>query len=342
MSAVSRSLPAMAGFGQDIGRDLVEVSDDPDVLDTTGRWAVVQTFEGGLRCARFANWSHAPAEASEVGVWSGPGKQSWRTSLSRDAFLAGVGQIRAEIAAGSVYQVNLCRTISAELKHPGKADPVALAQRIQSGNPAPFAGFLRLPNYGVVTASPELFLARDGAAVHTGPIKGTGLNLAAMGAKDHAENIMIVDLMRNDLAKICEPGSIQVPRLVHPEEHPGLVHLVSDIIGNLRPGASWRQIFQALAPAGSVSGAPKQAALGVIQDLEPAPRGPYCGVIGWVDADNQTARLAVGIRTFWLESGPMLRFGTGAGITWGSDPESEWEETELKARRLLSLAQAVG
>ncbi|MCH9816077.1 MAG: anthranilate synthase component I family protein [Actinomycetia bacterium] len=342
MSAFSRTLPAIAGFGPQIGRDLLEMSDDPAVLDTTGRWAVVQTFEGKLRCARFANWSQSPPETHEIGVWSGPQMQSWQTSLDRATFLAGVREIRSRIAAGSVYQVNLCRTISADLEHPDLADPLALAQRVQSGNPAPFAGFLRLPGCGVVTASPELFLARDGAAVQTGPIKGTGLNRAAMGAKDHAENIMIVDLMRNDLAQICEPGSIQVPRLVHPEEHPGLVHLVSDIIGNLRPEATWAQILQALAPAGSVSGAPKHAALGVISALEPVPRGPYCGVIGWVDADTQTARLAVGIRTFWLEPDARLRFGTGAGITWGSDPESEWEETELKARRLLSLAQAVG
>ena len=148
---------------------------------------------------------------------------------------------------------------------------------------------------------------------------------------------MIVDLVRNDLGRICETGSVTVPQLMVVEEHPGLFHLVSNIEGVLVGDASWENIFEALFPAGSVTGAPKLAALNSIATLEPAARGPYCGAFGWIDADNGTAELAVAIRTFWFEH-DQIRFGTGAGITWGSDPAAEWRETELKAQRLMALA----
>jgi para-aminobenzoate synthetase component 1 len=130
---------------------------------------------------------------------------------------------------------------------------------------------------------------------------------------------------------------VEVTALLSVEAHPGLVHLVSTVSGRLADGAGWVDLLAATSPPGSVSGAPKASALHAVADLEPAPRGPYCGGIGWVDADAGTGCLAVGIRTFWWDDG-YLRFGTGAGITWGSDPDAEWEETRLKARRLIGLA----
>jgi len=148
---------------------------------------------------------------------------------------------------------------------------------------------------------------------------------------------MIVDLVRNDLQRICRPGTVVVSELLGVHEHPGLVHLESTVEGTLSPKTGWAEILAALAPAGSISGAPKSTALQAIGDLETSPRGPYCGGIGWIDADRRRACLAVGIRTFWWD-GPLLRFGTGAGITWGSDPAAEWDETELKAGRLIGLA----
>ena len=198
---------------------------------------------------------------------------------------------------------------------------------------------MRLPNLGVVTASPELFLARSGSILTSGPIKGTGATSADISDKDRAENVMIVDLMRNDLARVCRPGTVRVPSFLELEHHPGLVHLVSHVSGQLHDKLSWSAILNALAPAGSVSGAPKLAALAAIAELEPISRGPYCGAVGWVDADRRVAELAVGIRTFWLKDGE-IRFGTGAGITWGSNPTAEWEETVLKARILLRLASS--
>jgi para-aminobenzoate synthetase component 1 len=152
---------------------------------------------------------------------------------------------------------------------------------------------------------------------------------------------MIVDLIRNDLGQVCQSGSVKVIDLLRLEEHPGLVHLVSDVEGTLPSDAGWLKIFNALSPPGSVSGAPKSSALEVIQRLENSARGIYCGGFGWVNAENSTAELAVGIRTFWQETNvdsKSLHFGTGAGITWASDPEGEWHETELKASRLLSIA----
>jgi len=140
-------------------------------------------------------------------------------------------------------------------------------------------------------------------------------------------------LMRNDFGQICKSGSVEVPRLLATEEHPGLQHLVSDVHGELLDEISWSQIFRALSPPGSVSGAPKSSATQVISENE-NDRGPYCGALGWVQGDQ--AVLSVAIRIFWKDSG--INFGTGAGITWGSDSRAEWEETQLKARRLISIA----
>jgi para-aminobenzoate synthetase component I len=147
--------------------------------------------------------------------------------------------------------------------------------------------------------------------------------------------VMIVDLVRNDLGAVARTGSVEVTELCVREEHPGIAHLVSTVTGQLRDGVTWPQIFAASFPPGSVSGAPKSAALKIIDRLEPGPRGPYCGAVGWVDADAGAASLGVGIRSFWWQDG-TINLGTGAGITWSSDPESEWRETELKAAHLLA------
>jgi para-aminobenzoate synthetase component 1 len=342
-------LPPIARFGGLVASDLRDVTADPGALDSAGFWAVAVDFEGRTVCARFGDVR--PAPAADPRAWHGPAPETWTSSLDRDAYQAGVRAVRDRIATGAVYQVNLCRVLSAPLDPDGPHDIDALGAALAHGNPAPYAGTIRLPAHGVeiATASPELFLRRGGRAgrtVESGPIKGTARTADGFLAKDRAENVMIVDLVRNDLGRVCTTGSVTVPALCAVEPHPGLVHLVSTVRGQLRPDAGWPELLAAAFPPGSVTGAPKSSALQVVAELETAPRGPYCGAVGWVDADRRTAQLAVGIRTFWIDrtgpGGPVLRFGTGAGITWGSDPAGEWAETELKAARLLAVASGEG
>lgn len=347
--------PPLARFGRLRATGLRDVTTDPAALDSSGWWAAVADFEGGLVCARFDDVREEAAPAR--GPWHGPSPHAWTGSLDRAGYTAGVRRIRERIAAGEVYQANLCRVLTAPLT-PGRApespsvhpparsapDIDALGALLERGNPAPYAGTVRLPAHGVevATASPELYLRRTGRTVTSGPIKGTARTAAELLEKDRAENVMIVDLVRNDLGRVVTTGSVTVPALCSVEAHPGLVHLVSTVRGELPCGSGWAELLRGTFPPGSVTGAPKSSALRLIDELEPVPRGPYCGGIGWVDADRGRGELAVGIRTFWIEreapGGPVLRFGTGAGITWGSDPEREWAETELKASRLLAVA----
>jgi para-aminobenzoate synthetase component 1 len=330
--------PPLAVVGGRLLTDLVDVTSDLAALDRAGRWAVMLPFEGEPVLARFATSRPAPPWPGRPWPGLAPGAR-WRTSLDEDRFRAGVTEIRARIAAGDVYQVNLTRRLSTSL--PEEADVAALGAALAIGNPAPFSAVLRLPDHGVhvASASPERFLQRDGRTIWSSPIKGTAATAGALLDKDRAENVMIVDLVRNDLGRVCEWGSVTVPALCALEAHPGLVHLVSTVEGRLRPDVGWAEILAATFPPGSVTGAPKLAALEVIDALEPVPRGPYCGALGWVDADRGTASLNVAIRTFWFAEGE-LHFGTGGGITWGSDPAGEWDETVLKAANLLSVVSS--
>jgi para-aminobenzoate synthetase component 1 len=324
----------VAAVGGRLLTELVDVTDDVAALDGTGTWAVVLPFDGPPLCARFAR--SRPQVGRPARAWPGaPGP--WSSSLDQPAFEAGVTAVREAIAAGDVYQVNLTRRLSAPL--PPGADPLALGSALALGNPAPHAAVVRLPALGVAlaSASPERFLRRDGDRVASSPIKGTAASADGFTGKDRAENVMIVDLVRNDLGRVCEYGTVEVPALCAVEEHPGLVHLVSTVTGRLRPGVGWPELLDATFPPGSVTGAPKLAALAAIRRLEPVPRGPYCGAVGWVDADRRAGDLNVAIRTFWFDEG-RIHFGTGGAVTWDSDPTREWAETELKAARLLEVA----
>jgi para-aminobenzoate synthetase component 1 len=355
-----------AWFGGVHAYDAVECIDvlaQPERLTEPGFWAVVGEFEGTARAWRFAQVDRSPRGTQEragvAGGWHGPPATSWTSSLDQPGYEAAVGRVREAVRAGQVYQANICRVMAAPLSHGGREpDAWALASLLDAGNPAPFAGGVHVPGttrvepVWVVSASPELFLRIQEGAVTSSPIKGTAVTAGGLTAKDEAENVMITDLMRNDLQRICLPGTVEVTSLLAIEVHPGLVHLVSTVRGILDPRLDrspdlWTRVLAATFPPGSVSGAPKQAALELIACLEPVERGPYCGAVGWVEVDDAgsvRAELAVGIRTFWWRGdgpdGGTLRFGTGAGITWGSDPRAEWHETELKARRLVGLASA--
>jgi para-aminobenzoate synthetase component I len=297
-----------------------------------------------------------PAEHAR---WRGPRPSAWSSSLTRGQYVAAVERVRDAVREGDVYQANVCRVLSAPWGDVrDEPDAQALADVLAVGNPAPFAGYVQVPVGGhgepvwVVTASPELFLRIEDDVVTSAPIKGTARTRDGLSAKDVAENVMITDLVRNDLQHVCRPGTVEVTTLLGVQEHPGLVHLVSTVQGRLTEevatGADgWGRILAATYPPGSVSGAPKSSALTLIDALEPVPRGPYCGLVGWVHVGDDgalRAELAVGIRTFWWTADDRgrgtLRFGTGAGITWGSDAATEWAETELKAERLVGLASS--
>jgi para-aminobenzoate synthetase component 1 len=342
---------AVAIFGNQMATNFIEATTDASRLDDAGWWAVTQSFEGDFQAFRFQDpepldlyklaqlghdLSHNPISLS-----------AWTSSMSMKQYADAVESIRQDIARGWVYQANLCRVLSAPLAT--DLNVVALWKLLAEHNPAPFLSALQIPaavsglatDVRIVSASPELFVSRKNQVLQSSPIKGTARVASELLEKDQTENIMIVDLVRNDLGQVCESGSVKVVDLLRLEEHPGLVHLVSDVEGTLPPNAGWKEIFKALLPPGSVSGAPKSSALEVIQRLENCAREIYCGGFGWVNADDKTAELAVGIRTFWqrnIASSKSLHFGTGAGITWASDPEGEWHETELKASRLLSVA----
>jgi para-aminobenzoate synthetase component 1 len=319
-------------MGGRLATQLEEISNNPSVLADGNFWAIVITFEGEATFARFATVEDAQFPLSQWDEIATP----WRSSCDRDGYIAYVDAIREEIAAGGVYQVNACYELTNQLAQP--SDSLAgLFSQLISKNPAPYAQYLHLPEIEIASASPERLLSRRGQEITTSPIKGTiRSDEQTFGEKDKAENLMIVDLMRNDFGRICESGSVAVTELFRTEKHPGLRHLVSDVTGTLTGQLKWSQIFEALAPAGSISGAPKSAALRIINTHEEVRRGPYCGAIGWVQGDR--AEIAVGIRTFWRTKKDVLRFGTGAGITWASDAGAEWEETRLKARHLLNIA----
>jgi len=333
-------------FGADILQSNLSQSSVPDLILARydARWVsngVRSHFEGSNKAvARLEKLiTNAPLEP-EV-----PDLVSSSSSLNSEEFTEGVRKILNLIDLGECYQVNLSRQLSWDQV----IDPRSLYRALSAANPAPHSSLLILPNgdetISVVSASPESFLTwstKDSkTTVKTRPIKGTGRDAHSLGAsaKDRAENVMIVDLARNDLGRVCDFGSIHVPDLCSVEEHPGLWHLVSTVQGTsskeVRPGDLLRATF----PPASVTGAPKPGVLQIIEDLEPVRRGIYCGAIGWVDTQRHAGDLSVAIRTF-VAAGKRTTLGVGGGIVADSDPDSEWQETELKAARILSAVGA--
>lgn len=316
-------------MGGRLATDLIELTNDPSDIDD-GFWAITTTFDGAFTGAKFAK----TIETKWQQPYKALTKSNWTSSHDADKYMELVENFRAEIAKGSVYQVNACRVLELE----SDERIIGLVAGFLNNNPAQYVGYLSIPGLEIASASPETFLQRDGHTLKTSPIKGTrksGLT-GPFPEKDESENVMIVDLMRNDFGRICIKDSIQVPNLLTIEELPGLAHLVSDVVGTLKPDIQWKEIFEATLPPGSVSGAPKSSAIKLIKKYEAIDRGPYCGAFGWIDGNR--ADLAVAIRTFWSD-GKQIKFGTGAGITWSSDAQAEWEETVLKAARLMAIAK---
>lgn len=298
-----------------------------------------------------------PAQASPV---TGPGLV-WTSEFTRDRFDAALGRMADDIAAGAYYQANFTAPLTAALPEPLDSPRArALFDRLQAAQPGGYAALLPVQDAWVVSVSPELFFDWDSASrsILARPMKGTAARgatpeadaqaAAALRAsdKERAENVMVVDLLRNDLSRIAEPGSVQVPRLFHAEALPTVWQMTSDVRAMTRAKTGLVDVFRALFPCGSVTGAPKAAAMHALTDLEIAPRGVYCGALGVVrpgaarpgKKSGIRATFNVPIRTLEVR-GAMARCGIGSGITSGSQPQAEWREWQAK-RAFLERAGA--
>ena len=321
-----------------------------------GRWTATQARLRGedRRGARTPRWPR-PAARSNGRRRPLAAPTAFTSLTSHDAWVRDVEAVREAIAHGDIYQANLTRRLEA----PFDGDPWPVFRRLRTGDPALFAGFLDIgpsPANGrpraLLSASPEPFLSVDGQGlVSTDPIKGTrprgrtreqdralARELLA-SPKDQAENVMIVDVLRNDLGRVCEPGSVRVPRLLRLERTAAVQHLVTTVTGQLRPDADAFDLLAAAFPGGSITGAPKIRAMELIERLEPVRRGPYCGTMLWLGPDGRMGS-SILIRTF-VADGERLTLHVGGGITWRSDPQEEWDETIAKARGPLSSIGAV-
>jgi para-aminobenzoate synthetase component 1 len=259
----------------------------------------------------------------------------WEPTWAPEEYAAAVDEVRAAIARGDVYQVNLVQHLAASFD----GDPAGVAAALtplRPLHPRPLVG----NGWAIVSASPELFLARRGARLWTMPIKGTRpIGEDIEDVKDAAEHVMIVDLERNDLSRVCVIGSVRWPRLMVQQELAGVTHLVSTVEGRLRDGVGLAEILRATFPGGSITGAPKISAIDHIAKLEPVGRGAAMGALGTIHA-NGDFELALTIRTFAVADG-RIHLWVGGGIVWDSDAEAEIEESWVKARPLLAAADNV-
>ena len=282
----------------------------------------------------------APSYPATGGWWDGG--LALRSSFTHGGYLDAVARVREYVFAGDIFQANLSQRFEAPLSEP----PWALYCRLRARNAVPFGAYLDFPDAVVLSASPERFLRVDvGGHVETRPIKGTrprGLGPehdAALGLalkesdKDRAENLMIVDLMRNDLSRVCAPGTVRVSELFALEGYATVHHLVSTVVGDLAPGKDALDLLRAAFPGGSITGAPKVRAMEIIAELEPSERGVYCGAIGYWSV-NGTLDSSMAIRTAVALAGRVY-FSAGGGIVADSDPELEYRETLDKARGMI-------
>jgi para-aminobenzoate synthetase component 1 len=269
-----------------------------------------------------------------------------RSTFTHRGYLTAVSRVREYILAGDIFQANLSQRFQGPLAEPS----FQLYQRLRQMNPAAFGAFLDFGGMQVLSVSPERFLRLEGRAVETRPIKGTRprglgpMHDALLGRvlsesdKDRAENVMIVDLLRNDLSRVCLPRTVRVPELFALEQHPTVHHLVSTVVGELEPGVDVFDLLRATFPGGSITGAPKVRAMEIIAELEPTRRKVYCGSLGYLSVSG-AMDTSIAIRTA-VAIGAQVYFQAGGGIVADSDPESEYHETLDKARGIIRTLAA--
>ncbi len=360
LGATLERLPAIAPADQDLPPLRLALHDWVVAWDrrTGHAWLGGRALDGdGRRLARRLDDVHIRLTTPVRGVErpAPTGQLVFRSGLDRRAYEAGVERVREHIASGDIYQANLTRRLEA----PFDGDPWDLYRRLRTGDPSLFSAYLDLgPGQlsgrprALLSASPEPFLSVDAeGVVETDPIKGTrprGRDRATdrafardllSSAKDRAENVMIVDVLRNDLGRVCRPGSVRVPRLCRLERTAAVQHLVSTVTGVLADGRDAFDLLVASFPGGSITGAPKIRAMEILEGLEPVRRGPYTGAIGWIGPDG-AMQASIVIRTF-VADGRRLTLHVGGGITWKSDPAAEWDETVTKVRGPLDAIGAV-
>jgi para-aminobenzoate synthetase component 1 len=267
----------------------------------------------------------------------------WHSNFSREGYIAAVQRVIDLILAGDIFQANIAQRFSARLSR--SFDPHAFYCQLRSLNPAPFAALLRNGKLTIASSSPERFLKLDGRHVETRPIKGTIARSAdpkedqrraevlVASEKDRAENTMIVDLLRNDLSRVCTPHSIDVPALCTLKSYASVHHLVSIVTGELAANQDAVTLLRACFPGGSITGAPKVRSMEVIAEIERVAREVYCGAIGFIGFDGQMDT-NIAIRTVIIDD-DLAVFHAGSGITAMSEPEAEYEETLVKARRIF-------
>ncbi|MBU3618626.1 bifunctional chorismate-binding protein/class IV aminotransferase [Polynucleobacter sp. JS-Fieb-80-E5] len=271
-----------------------------------------------------------------------------RESLNEARFAADIDAIQEYIRSGDTYQINHTYRIT------GKAygAPLALYSRLRDRQPGRFGAYIEHAGNFLLSQSPELFIARDGDTLKAMPMKGTASALSEVASalsedpKNQAENVMIVDLLRNDLSRISLPGTVTVPNLFEVARHGDVLQMTSTVQGQIKPETTLFDIFKAVFPCGSVTGAPKKRSMEIIQALEPEDRGYYCGALGWLDPNGNFA-FSVPIRTVEITEDSQshtssFTLGIGAGITNDSDASQEWRECRIKAAFLMDLPSAIG
>ncbi|MCR2822135.1 anthranilate synthase component I family protein [Lederbergia panacisoli] len=292
-----------------------------------------------------AKWQETPA-IMQISVDEKVGNQELQVSLSEAEFVNAVEKIQHYISEGDIFQANLTVRQSMELTIP----PIEIYKELRILNPSPYMGYMHTPEFQIVSGSPELLIKKDGNLVSTRPIAGTrprGIddeddtrlaNELIENEKENAEHIMLVDLERNDLGRVCEYGSVKVDELMTVEKYSHVMHIVSLVSGELLPDKSAYDLIEAVFPGGTITGAPKVRTLEIIEELEPVKRGVYTGSLGWIGFNNDV-NLNIVIRTMLVKEG-MCHVQAGAGIVIDSDPKAEYEESLKKAKALWKAKEA--
>lgn len=332
------------------------VLDAAEAAAHRGTWVVgYVTYEAGAAWYPDLPWRHDARPLAWFGVHEAPlarpagghGGASltpWSMDWSASEHAERVAAVREAIARGDTYQVNLTTRLRSRVH----GDPLALYERLASTAQASYCAYLETPDRTIVSASPELFFARDGSTLTARPMKGTARRLAdpladernraelLASPKERAENLMIVDLLRNDLSRVAQTGSVRVPALLDAERYPSVWQLTSTITGQARPGVTLADTFESLFPCGSITGAPKRRTMELIAQLEDAPRGVYCGAIVLIEPGGR-ACASVAIRTIEVDADGAATYGVGGGITWSSEAAAEYDEVWAKTAVLDGL-----